>query len=157
MNNSGLILPKHVLKADRKVPAWFTTGLEGIDRALFVLWNPNRERWVIARCVRDDNTLHAHDPHVCPQTLVMIVQSELCGGYVPLTEQTLDKLRSMDMWKKYGSPEKMLAALEAEEQVQNDKIQRDQREDIEHCGKDGRVQLNKMKQLVETHNLTINK
>jgi hypothetical protein len=44
---------------------------------------------------------------MCAQTLVLVVESELYGGYVPLTEGTLDKLRSMDQWTKFKSAEAM--------------------------------------------------
>lgn len=155
---SGQLLnPKHTSAAPT-IPDWFMTALRHIDPALFVLWNPNRGRWIIARCIRGDNTTHGeHDQKVCAQTLVLVVESELYGGYVPLTEGTLDKLRSMDQWTKFKSAEEMQAALNDEETKQREKIDRDMREDIEHCGKDGRVQLNRAHHLIQQHNLTVNK
>jgi hypothetical protein len=151
-----LILPKHVLDV-RTPPDWFTRGLKDIDRALFVVWNPNRKLWVIARCLRDDNNLHEHDPKMCAQTLVLIVESEMFGGYAPLTERVLDKLRSMDMWQKHGSWENMTAETEAKEERQQAKIKQDQKEDIEHCSRDNRVQVNKMVHLIQQHDLRLNK
>jgi hypothetical protein len=59
--------------------------------------------------------------------------------------------------EKFKSPEAMQSALNDEEAKQKEKIDRDMREDIEHCGKDGRVQLNRAHHLIQQHNLTVNK
>jgi hypothetical protein len=76
-----------------EVPAWFKARLFDTDPNLVVYFNPFKQRWVIDR--KAENGLN---------TNVMIVQSE-DGEFMPLSDSTLDRIKSMDAWKQYGSYE----------------------------------------------------
>lgn len=75
------------------VPDWFTRGLKDLDPSLVVYFNPFKERFVVDRKAENGQT-----------TNVMIVQSEE-GEFLPLTDNILDRIKSMDAWKQYGSYE----------------------------------------------------
>jgi hypothetical protein len=150
----GLILPRN---CGRTVPEWFSQKLRDLDTKLYVVWNPNIDRWIIARCLRPECALSEHKQDECGATLVMRVESEHFGGYSPLGEHVISKLYEMDTWRKYGSHENLVRVTEAEEARQKEKIAQDQKEDIQHCSRDNRRQMNQLHHLVQQHDLRLNK
>ena len=76
-----------------ELPDWFARGLKDLDPSLVCYLNPFKNRWVVDRKAENGQT-----------TNVMVVQSEE-GEFMPLTDNTLERIKSMDAWKQYGSYE----------------------------------------------------
>lgn len=123
------------------VPDWFQTRLKDTDPSLVVYFNPFKERWMIDRKAENGQTSN-----------VMVCESDN-GEYMPLTDNTIDRLRSMDAWAKHGSYEAFhrhnieLAAA--------DKAKRDAeiRENYRLASLDDKAQLHRAYDLVQRHDV----
>lgn len=122
-----------------KVPDWFLRLLKDTDPQLVVYFNPFKQRFMIDRQVPGQ-----------VNTNVMVVQAEN-GEYMPLTENTIERLRSIDAWRNYGSFEAMHRhhlQLEAEDAA---KREAEIRENYRLAGLDDKIQLNRAHTLTQRH------
>jgi len=134
----------------RTVPDWIARQLRDTDPNLIVYFNEHRDRWIIDRCTRDGemkSTPHTHTS-ACPKTNVMILEDE--GAYMPLCDEAINKIRSMDTWKfrsyeNYHRDNANRAAADAEDRKR--KIKESYRE----ASLDNKRQLNEAYTLVQRH------
>lgn len=123
------------------VPDWFLTRLKDTDPNLIVYFNPFRQRFVIDRKVDGQ-----------ANTNVMIVQAE-DGEFMPLTDNTIDRIRSMDAWSKHGSYEayhRHNINLAAEDAA---KTEAEIKENYRLASIDDKAQLNQAFNLIQRHDL----
>lgn len=123
------------------VPEWFKTRLKDTDPQLVVYFNPFKRRWIIDRRTEDGQT-----------TNVMVCESDT-GEPLELSDNIIDRLRSMDAWKKHGTYEAFhrhninLAAADKE------KREAEIRESYHHAALDDKSQLHKAFDLIQRHDV----
>jgi hypothetical protein len=145
-----LLLPVNTV---RLVPDWFSTRLKDTDPNLIVYFNEIKQRWIIDRCSRDgvmSSNAHTHDS-TCPRTNVIVVNDE--GEYMPLCDEVIDKIRSMDAWSNDGSLEAYKARnakMEADYKLKTDTAQRNL---YIEAGLDNKRQLNQALDLIQRHDV----
>lgn len=121
------------------VPASFERLLRDTDPNLVAYFNPFKRRFVIDRNVEGQQA-----------TNVMIVQSE-DGEFMPLTDNTIDRVRSMDAWSKFGSYEafhRHNIQMAAEDEA---KRKAEIKENYRLAGLDDKIQLNRAHTLTQRH------
>ena len=85
----------------------------------------------------------------------MVVESPE-KGYMPLNDRAFEELRKRDMWR-FSSPEQIGVEQDNENQRQRKKISESIRSDIRHTILEDRVQLNRLRNILQTHDLRPNK
>ena len=132
-----------------EIPAWFRRRLKDIDRALVVYFNPFRRVFCIDRCVKGSDCLSS-DHVSCEKTNVMLFEH--------IGESALEKLKSMDAWTRFGGNDE--AALQrsrrTHEIAKEDweaKRREEARQSYRETQKDERLAVNKLKHLVEQHDI----
>lgn len=150
MRNS-LLLPDSFYRPGPPDPA-FVSRLKAFDASLVVYFNPHKGRWVIDRCIHGAECAHAGH---CERVNAMVVESPH-KGYMPLNDRVFEELRKRDMWR-YSSPEQIGVEQDNERDKQREQIAASIRSDIRHAILEDRVQLNRARQLIQTHDLKLNK
>jgi hypothetical protein len=143
-----MLLPRDVHE-DRTPNAVFLKKLKAFDSALVVYFNRFKGRWVIDRCVHGNACAHSGN---CERVNAMIVQSPE-GGYMPLGEHVFEELRKRDLWRQFDSAEHMGAVQSTQAEEQRDKIVADIRGDFNSMIREDRVQLNRFRHLIQTHDI----
>ena len=121
------------------VPSWFLSRLKDADPQLVVYFNPFKQRWMIDRQLPGK-----------VNTNVMVVQAEN-GDFMELSDNTIDRLLSMDSWKKHGSYEafhRHNVQLEVEAKA---KIDAEIRENYRLAALDDKIQLHRAYDLIQRH------
>lgn len=126
------------------VPAWFLQALRDTDPRLVCYFNPFLRCFVIDRKAEDGQTSN-----------VLVCKSDT-GEALPLNENLIDRVRSMDAWKTFGTYEA----------YQRDRLQREidgarainkQIEDnYREASLDNKIQLRKAFDLVQRHDMRVN-
>ena len=153
---SNLFIPEH-LKQSRDVPDWFRIALHEIDPSLIVYYNPLRCRWIIDRCTaggEHGTANHQHTPE-CPRTNVKVVQDEV-GNYMPLCDDILDWLRAHDTWSQHSTSEQFITVLANQDLDYKEKLRAIRRANTRHATLDGKIQIQKAKNLIDQHSLEVN-
>ncbi len=122
-----------------QAPSWFLTLLKDTDPNLVCYWNPFKGCWIVDR--KCDGEV---------STTVLVCKADN-GDALPLNENIIDRIRSMDAWKAYGSYEAFHAANMAREKEATDKIDATIRENYRLAGLDDKIQLNKAHTLTQRH------
>lgn len=148
---NSLLLPDSFYKPHQPDAA-FVRRLKAFDSALVVYFNPHRGRWVIDRCIHGAEC--SHSGH-CERVNAMVVESPE-KGYMPLNDRVFEELRKRDMWR-YSSPEQIQVEQDNEAERQREKITESIRSDWNSVIREDRVQLNRMRSILQTHDLRINK
>lgn len=148
---SNLLLPESFYKPGPPDPA-FVLRLKAFDSALVVYFNPHRGRWVIDRCIHGAEC--SHSGH-CERVNAMVVESPE-KGYMPLNDRVFEELRKRDMWR-YSSPEQIRVEQDNERDKQQEKITESIRGDWNSAIREDRVQLNRLRTILQTHDLRPNK
>lgn len=124
-----------------QVPEWFLTRLKDTDPNLVVYFNPFKRRWMIDRKVEGQLS-----------TNVMVCESDT-GEPLPLSDNIIDRIRSMDAWKKHLSYEafhrhniELAAADKAKREAEI-------RESYRLATLDDKRQLHKAYDLVQRHDV----
>lgn len=123
------------------VPEWFKTRLRDTDPQLVAYFNPFKSRWVIDRRTEDGQT-----------TNVLVCESD-AGEALELSDNIIDRVRSMDAWKKHGTYEAYhqhninLAAADAA------KREAETRENYRLAALDDKRQLHHAYDLIKTHDV----
>lgn len=123
------------------VPDWFRTRLRDTDPQLVVYFNPFRRRWVIDRKVEGQ-----------ANTNVMICETDT-GEPLDLSDNIIDRLRSMDAWKKHGSYEayhRHNIQMAAEDAAKREAAIR---ENYRLASLDDKRQIHKAYDLIKTHDV----
>ena len=149
---NSLLLPKSFYRPDPPDPA-FVKRLKAFDSALTVYFNPHKGRWVIDRCIHGAEC--SHSGH-CERINAMIVESPE-KTYMPLNDRVFEELRKRDLWRNFSSPEQMGVLQDNERDGQREKITQSIRSDIRHTILEDRVQLNRLRNILQTHDLRPNK
>lgn len=127
-----------------QAPAWFLKLLRDTDPQLTCYWNPFKTCWVIDRKTEDGQT-----------TNVLVCKADN-GDPLPLNENIIDRVRSMDAWKKFGSYEAFhqhninLAAEDAR------KRDAEIKENYRLAALDDKAQLHKAFDLIQRHDMRVN-
>jgi len=148
---NSLLLPKSFYEPSEPDPA-FVKRLKAFDSALTVYWNRFRGRWVIDRCVHGAEC--SHSGH-CERVNAMVVESPE-KGYMPLNDRVFEELRKRDMWR-YSSPEQIGVLQSNERDKQRADIEKSIRDDFNSIIREDRVQLNRLRSILQTHDTRINK
>ena len=85
----------------------------------------------------------------------MVVESPE-KGYMPLNDRVFEELRRRDMWR-YSSPEQIGLLQDNERDAQKEKITQSIRDDFNSIIREDRVQLNRLRSILQTHDTRINK
>lgn len=154
-------------------PQDFQNKLQDFDRDLLIAWHrpphwPRSRRgvWKVERCTRhyagyDFSGRPKHD-HTCQRVYVLMAQDE-DGTPMPLGEWVFEKLRQMRAnWERLGGDTKRgvrnaLAESDRIEQELESKREADREDMIRYNRKDKRVQINRLVNLVEQHDMRPNK
>lgn len=107
---------------------------------------------MIDRCIRGAEC--SHSGH-CERINAMVVESPE-KGYMPLNDRVFEELRKRDMWR-YSSAEQLGVEQDNERDKQREDIKESIRDDVRHNILDHRVQLNRFRHLIATHDLRLNK
>jgi len=75
---------------------------------------------------------------------------------MPLCESVLDWLRAHDNWKQFANEHDYITHLSNVGSAYDDKMRADRRDNTHHRTTDHRIQLNKMKLLLDRHDLKVN-
>lgn len=121
------------------VPEWFRTRLRDTDPHLVVYFNPFRRRWVIDRKTEDGQT-----------TNVMICETDN-GEPLDLSDNIIDRLRSIDAWSKHGSYEAYHQHNIALAAADKEKREAEIRENYRLAALDDKNQLQRAYDLIKTH------
>lgn len=144
----SLLLPRDAYE-DRKPDASFMKKLKAVDSALVVYFNRFKGRWVLDRCVHGNQCAHAGN---CERVNAMIVQSP-DGKYMPLGEHVFEELRKRDLWRQFDSAEHMRDVQDKESDEQRAQIAESIRGDFNSMIREDRVQLNRFRHLIQTHDI----
>jgi hypothetical protein len=117
----------------------FLKQLKSVDSELVCYWNKFKGCWMIDRRTEGGQT-----------TNVLTCTSE-DGEALPLNDNLLDRLRSMDSWKKHGTYEAFHRFNIQQEVEANAKIEADIRENYRLAGLDDKIQLNRAHTLIQRH------
>jgi hypothetical protein len=147
-----LLLPKSFYRPEAPDPA-FVKRLKAFDSALVVYFNPHRGRWVIDRCIHGAEC--SHSGH-CERVNAMVVESPE-KTYMPLNDRVFEELRKRDLWRNFTSPEQMGVLQDNERDKQRDAIEQSIRDDFNSIIREDRVQLNRLRSILQTHDLRTNK
>lgn len=123
------------------VPAWFLRRLKDADPELVVYFNPFKQRWMIDRQIPGQ-----------VNTNVMVVQDD-DGSFMPLTDNTIDRILSMDAWKHHGSYEAFHRHNIQKEVESQAKLDADIRENYRLAAIDDKRQLHRAYDLIKTHDV----
>lgn len=152
------------------VPTDFQRRLSKFDSDLYVVWHKSpftRQpgRWKIERCIkhngRFENGLPVHD-HICVRTYIVMCQDEE-GDPVPLGEWVFEKLREMRQnWERLGGDsergiQNAVAHSDAIQESLDQKREAARDDMIEYNRKDKRVQINRLYDLIERHDMRPNR
>ena len=85
----------------------------------------------------------------------MVVESPE-KGYMPLNDRVFEELRKRDMWR-YSSPEQIGVLQSNERDKQRADIEKSIRDDFNSIIREDRVQLNRLRSILQTHDTRINK
>lgn len=85
----------------------------------------------------------------------MVVESPE-KGYMPLNDRVFEELRKRDMWR-YSSPEQIQVEQDNERDEQVAKIEKSIRDDWNSAIREDRPQLNRLRTILQTHDLRLNK
>lgn len=85
----------------------------------------------------------------------MVVESPE-KGYMPLNDRVFEELRKRDMWR-YSSPEQIGVEQDNERDRQREKITESIRSDFNSVIREDRVQLNRLRSILQNHDLRLNK
>ncbi len=135
----------------------FQTRLRRFDPTLLVSWNPRRGKWVIEQCVGHHGG--AGHSHLCERIYVWMVQTEK-GDPMPLGDHVLQKLASIDNAKRGFGPEHREAFIRSlnDEQLELDRKREAEIEDVfHHNSRFNRPQLAKAWNLIQRHDLRVNR
>jgi hypothetical protein len=127
-----------------QAPEWFLKLLRDTDPKLVAYWNGFKSCWMIDRKTDDGqftNVLTCKAPN---------------GDPLPLNENIIERIRSMDAWKKFGSYEAFhqhnINMAAEDERKRNEKI----REDFRNASLDDKAQLHKAYDLIQRHDMRVN-
>jgi hypothetical protein len=148
---SSLLVPRSIY-GPRSPDAAFVLRLKAFDASLVVYFNPHKGRWVIDRCIHGAEC--SHSGH-CERVNAMVVETPE-KGYMPLGDRVFEELRKRDMWR-YSSPEQIQVLQDNERDEQNAKIEKSIRDDWNSAIREDRPQLNKLRTILQTHDLRLNK
>jgi len=121
------------------VPDWFKKLLFDTDPDLIIYWNPFKACWIVDRKVEGE-----------VNTTVLVCKADN-GDALPLNENIIDRIRSMDAWKKHGSYEAYHAHnvnLAAEDEA---KRNAEIRENYRLAALDDKIQMNRVHTLTQRH------
>jgi hypothetical protein len=148
------------------VPAWFERELRQYDAALLIAWNPALKKFVVEKCVEHHASGRFEDgkpehTHVCRRLYILAIQGdegEMCSP----SGRHIEKLKSMDSWGKFGSPEEggVERALAFADSLDEQRAKREQeqlRDVAQHNQRFNRIQLEKVRTLIQRHNMQPNK
>lgn len=155
---AGLLLPNHMRNESRNVPEWFATAMREIDPSLIVYFNVIRQRWILDRCTAAGEfhvANHQHTPE-CPRTNVKVIQGE-GGEYMPLGTDVLDWLRAHDTWNQHSSKDQFVTILGNQDGDYQERLRAVRRANTRHATLDGKIQLRKAKNLIDQHDLELNR
>jgi hypothetical protein len=79
----------------------FTRMLREVSRDLCVTYNDHKKRHCIEQCIEHHPDEKGNHWHLCRRIHVWLVQSE-DGDAMPLNDRVIEKIKSMDMYAKYG-------------------------------------------------------
>lgn len=119
----------------------FVERLKNLDSQLVVYWNPYKGCWMIDRKV---------DGQVNTNVLVCKADN---GDALPLNDNIIERLQSMDAWKEYGTYEAFHAANLAKEAEGLAKIDTEVRENYRLAAIDDKRQLHRAYDLIKTHDV----
>lgn len=119
----------------------FLERLKNLDPQLVVYWNPYKGCWMIDRKI---------DGQVNTNVLVCKADN---GDALPLNDNIIDRLQSMDAWKEYGTYEAFHAANLAREAEAKAKINTEIRENYRLAAIDDKRQLHRAYDLIKTHDV----
>lgn len=155
-------------------PADFQKRLQAFDRDLLIVWHqpphwPRNRRgvWKVERCTRhfgkgfDLSGCPVHD-HTCQRVYILMCQDEE-GTPKPLGDWIFEKLREMrHNWEALGGDTEQgvknaLRESDRIEQQMTEKREAQSADVKEHNRKDKRLQINKLMNLVERHDMRPNK
>lgn len=77
-------------------------------------------------------------------------------GYMGLGDRVFEELRKRDMWR-YSSPEQIQVEQDNERDEQKAKIEKSIRDDWNSAIREDRPQLNRLRTILQTHDLRLNK
>ena len=121
------------------IPDWFKKLLFDTDPNLVVYWNPFKGCHMIDRRVEGE-----------PNTHVLTCKADN-GDLLPLNENIIDRLRSLDVWKKFGSYEAFHAHNLNMEAEAAQKAEAEIKENYRLASLDDKVQLNRAHTLTQRH------
>lgn len=124
-----------------QAPSPFVRQLSLVDPELVCYWNEFKACWMIDRRTPSGET-----------TNVLVCKSE-DGEPLPLNDNLLDRLRSMDSWKIHGSYEAFHRFNIQKEVEAKAKIDADIRENYRLAGLDDKRQLNRAYDLIKIHDV----
>lgn len=119
----------------------FLARLKNVDPQLVVYWNPYKGCFMIDRIVPGE-----------VNTTVLVCKADN-GDPLPLNDNLIERLQSMDAWKEYGTYEAFHAANLAKEAEANAKINTEIRENYRLAGLDDKRQLHRAYDLIKIHDV----
>lgn len=155
-------------------PTDFQKRLQAFDRDLLIVWHhpphwPKSRRgvWKVERCTRhygkgfDLAGRPVHD-HTCDRVYILMCQDE-DGTPKPLGDWIFEKLREMRQnWERLGgdTEQGIQNALRESDQIEQEMQQKREAASLdvkEHNRKDKRLQINRLYDLIERHDMRPNK
>lgn len=121
------------------IPEWFKKLLFDTDPQLVCYWNPFKGCHMIDRKVEGE-----------PNTNVLVCKADN-GDALPLNENIIDRVRSLDAWKKFGSYEAFHAHNQNMEAEDAAKREAEIKENYRLASLDDKVQLNRAHTLIQRH------
>jgi hypothetical protein len=154
------------------VPVDFQRRLSAFDPDLYVSWHKSPAdkkpgRWKIERCTRhygagrSESGRKLHD-HTCVRVYILMCQDDE-GTPKPLGDWVFEKLREMrQRWEALGGDSEhgvrnAIAESDRIEREQVDKREAASQDMISHNQKDKRVQINRLFNLIERHDMRPNR
>lgn len=124
-----------------EIPKSFLIRLKNLDPQLVTYWNPFKGCWMIDRVVPGQ-----------VNTNVLVCKADN-GDPLPLNDNLIERLQSMDAWKEYGTYEAFHAANLAKEAEVTAKTDAEIRENFRLAGLDDKRQLHRAYDLIKTHDV----
>ena len=128
-----------ITPASRDIPAWFAQQLHDLDPRLVCYWNPFKHCYVVDRKAENGLT-----------TNVFMGLSEE-KETLPLNDNFLDRLRSMDAWAKFGSYEAFHRDRVNREVADQEKREAAIKAAYRDASADNKAQLNRAFDLTQRH------
>lgn len=144
------------------VSSQFLRTLQSYEPSLLITWHAKRRRFMVEQCTEHydgygkNEAGHPKHERLCRRVYVCMVEDE-DGGMAPLGPHVIEKLKSIDTAKKYGTGPDALARFLADSDAQQAELtaenERKQNEAIQYSRKHNKNWFQKAWNLIERHDV----